>query len=189
MTKPVYRYPDFIASISLEKTDSKRYWLKLIFDESKKETVAVVLKNPSRANKEISDKTVYNVSSYIYRNRYKYSEFKDVGTIVILNLIPYYQTYSDQLEPLKNEIIDPENLSVIKRFTSQCKNVIIAYGNHPKGLFSEYETLKKGIMNVLSENNNKVLYVDKMSLAGNPKHGQVWGYKDPLRILNIYLCQ
>jgi hypothetical protein len=180
MTKPVYRYPDFITNISLEKTDTKRYWLKLQFDESKNETVTIILKNPSRANKSVSDKTVYNVSCYIYKNRDKYPEFKNVGTIVILNLIPNYQTYSDQLELLKNEIIDSENLAVIKRFTSQCNYVIIAYGNHPKGLYKEYEELKTSVMDILSENNNKVFYIDKMSNLGNPKHGQVWGYKDDM---------
>lgn len=184
MTKPVYKYPDFITDITLEKTDTKRYWLKLVFDESKKETVVLILKNPSRANKEVSDKTVYNVSSYIYKNRDKYPEFKDVGSIIILNLIPNYQTYSDQLEPLKNEIIDPENLAVLKRFTSQCENVIIGWGNHPRGLYKEYQQLKTNVMDILSDNINKVLYVDKMSKAGNPQHGQVWGYKDALILLS-----
>ena len=184
MTKPVYRYPDYITNISLEKTDTKRYWLKLVFDESKNDSIVVILKNPSRANNEFSDKTVYNVSSYIYKNRNKYPEFHKIGTIVILNLIPNYQTYSDKLEPLRNEIIDPENLAVINRFTSQCKNVIIAYGNHPRGLFDQYEKLKTNVMNILSKNNNKVFYVDKTSLAGNPKHGQVWGYSDELISIN-----
>lgn len=178
--KPVYKYPDFITDITLEKTHTKRYWLKLVFDDTKNETLGIILKNPSRANKEVSDKTIYNVSSYIYKNRDKYPEFKDVGTIVILNLIPNYQTYSDQLEPLKHEIIDPENLAIIKQFTSQCNNVIIAWGNYPKGLLKEFEELKTNVMDILSENNNKVLYVDKLSKAGNPKHGQIWGYKDTL---------
>jgi len=180
MTKPVYKYPDFITDITLKKTDTKRYWLKLVFDKTKKETIAVILKNPSRADKNVSDKTVYNVSSYIFKNRDKHPEFKDVGAIVILNLIPNYQTYSDQLEPLRNEIIDPVNLAVIKRFTSQDNNVIIAWGNHPRGLFNEYEQLKNSVMNILSQNNNKILYVDKLSMAGNPKHGQIWGYADRL---------
>lgn len=184
MTKPVYRYPDFITSISLEKTDSKRYWLELVYDESKDESLVVILKNPSRANKEISDKTVYNVSSYIYKNRNRYPEFKHIGSIVILNLIPYYQTYSDQLEPLRNEIINHQNLKTIDRFTKKSTNVIIAWGNHPKGLLKEYEELKASVMNILSVNNNKVLYVDKMSKANNPKHGQVWGYKDLLFRIN-----
>lgn len=189
MTKPVYRYPDFITDITLEKTVDKRYWLKLVFDESKKESIACILKNPSRANKEVSDKTVYNVCNYIYRNGDKYSEFKDVGTIVILNLIPYYQTYSEQLEPLREEIIDPENLDTIDRFTKKSRIVIIAWGNHPKGLLKEYEELKTSVMDVLSSNENKVFYVDKMSLSGNPKHGQIWGYKDTLRVLHKHLSQ
>lgn len=180
MTKPVYKYPEFITDITLEKTDTKRYWLKLKFDESKKETITIILKNPSRADKTVSDKTVYNVSSYIYKNRYKYPEFKDVGSIIILNLIPLYQTYSDLLEPLKNDIIDPENLNTIKRITSESSNVIIAWGNHPRGLFKEYEELKNNVADILSKNNNRVLYVDKLSKANNPKHGQVWGYSDEL---------
>jgi hypothetical protein len=32
----------------------------------------------------------------------------------------------------------------------------------------------------LTKNNNKFFYVDKLSKAGNPKHGQIWGYKDRL---------
>ena len=180
MTKPIYRYPDSITDISLEKTESKRYWLELVFDESKKESIVCILKNPSRANKEVSDKTVYNVSSYIYKNRNRHPEFKDVGTIVILNLIPYYQTYSDQLEPLREEIVDPENLDTIHRFTKKSRNVIIAWGNHPRGLLKEYEELKTSVMDILSSNDNKVLYVGKMSLEGNPKHGQIWSYSDNL---------
>lgn len=180
MTKPVYKYPDYITNISLEKTDTKRYWLKLVFDESKNDSIVVILKNPSRANNEVSDKTVFNVSSYIYKNRNKYPEFQDIGSIIILNLIPNYQTYSDQLEPLRNEIIDHQNLHTIDRFTKKSINVIIAYGNHPRGLFDQYEELKTNVMNILSKNKNKVLYVDKLSKAGNPKHGQIWGYKDDL---------
>jgi len=180
MAKPVYKYPDFITDITLEKTDTKRYWLRLVFDDTKNEEMAVVLKNPSRADNQVSDKTVYNVSNYIYKNRDKYPEFKDVGSIIILNLIPLYQTYSDRLASLKHDIIDPDNLNAINKFTSQCKNVIIAWGNHPEGLFDEYEQLKTNVFDILSENNNMVLYVDRLSKAGNPKHGQIWAYRDAL---------
>ncbi len=180
MTKPVYKYPSFITDITLEKTDTKRYWLKLEFDQSKKESIVCILKNPSRADMEVSDKTVYNVSSYIYRNRIKHPELKNVGSIIILNLMPHYQTYSNQLEHVKNDIVDLENLATIKRFASKINKVIIAWGNAPQGLFNEYEQLKSDALNVLSENNNTVLYVDKISKAGNPKHGQIWGYEDAL---------
>ena len=180
MTKPVYKYPEFITDITLEKTEGKRYWLKLVFDESKKETISVVLKNPSRADETVSDKTVYNVSSYIYNNRYKYPEFKDVGSIIIVNLIPHYQTYSNQLEPLYDEIINQKNLDTIKKITRESNKVLIAWGNAPKGLYTEYELLKSHILSILSDNKNNVFYVDKLSKEGNPKHGQIWGYDDAI---------
>ena len=180
MKKPVYRYPNFVQNVELEKTDDKRFWLKLQIDESKKESIVVILKNPSRANKTVSDKTVYNVSSYIYHNQDKYEALKDIGSIIILNLMPHYQTYSDKLEALKNDIICDKNLDAINRITSENLKVIIAWGNHPSGLFKEYEILKTRVMKILSKNSNKVLYVDKLSKTGNPKHGQVWAYKNKL---------
>lgn len=180
MPKPVYKYPAFIKNVYLDKTDSKRYWLKLVFDESKAESIVIILKNPSRADKMVSDKTVYNVCNYIFKNRNKYTELRNIGSITILNLIPHYQTYSDQLEPIKNDVIDIKNLESINKFTKKCNKVIIAWGNHPRGLFKEYEELKIEVMDILSLNKNRVFYVDKMSRAGNPKHGQIWGYKDNL---------
>jgi hypothetical protein len=44
MRKPVYKYPDFVIDVELDKTDSKRFWLKLIIDESKTESIIVILK-------------------------------------------------------------------------------------------------------------------------------------------------
>lgn len=180
MRKPVYKYPSFVQDVELEKTDNKRFWLKLLIDESKSESIIIILKNPSRANKEISDKTVYNVSNYIYRNRDRYDVLKDIGKVIILNLIPHYETYSNKLEPLKDEVICAENLRIINRLSSEHSKVIIAWGNHPSGLFQEYENLKIQVMKILTNNSNKVFYVDKFSTAGNPKHGQVWGYSNNL---------
>lgn len=182
--KPVYKYPHFVQEVTLKKDDGKRYWLKLVFDETKKESIVIILKNPSRANKEISDKTVYNVSSYIYKNRSKHSVLKDIGSIIILNLIPHYQTYSKELKSLKSDIIDQENLDTINRFTSQNSKVIIAWGNHPENLFKIYHQLKNSVMDILVKNNSEVLYVDRLSKIGNPKHGQVWGYKNDLIMFN-----
>jgi hypothetical protein len=180
MRKPVYKYPDFVIDVELDKTDSKRFWLKLIIDDSKTESIIVILKNPSRANKEVCDKTVYNVSSYIYHNRDKSDALKGIGSVIILNLIPHYETYSNKLEPLKSEVVCAENLSAIRRLAGEHARVVIAWGDHPSGLFEEYENLKSQVMHILAENNNKVFYVDKLSKAGNPKHGQVWAYNNRL---------
>lgn len=181
MSKPVYHYPEFVQDVQLKKTDSKRYWLKLIIDDSKAEGITIILKNPSRADKIHSDKTVYNVSSYIYRNRKNYKELSTIGTITILNLMPHYMTDSSKLHNLRDHLPDPENIKTLKTVCAANKKVIIAWGNHPKGLYNEYQELKSTVMQILFKAHNEVFFVDRMTKAGNPKHGQVWAYKDILR--------
>lgn len=48
MRRPIYKYPDFVAGVELDKTDSKSFWLKLIIDASKTESIIVILKNLSQ---------------------------------------------------------------------------------------------------------------------------------------------
>jgi len=181
MKKPIYKYPDFVSKVELKSECGKRYWLNLEIDQNKTEKITVILKNPSRADKLISDKTVYNVSNYIYRNREKYSELENIGEITILNLMPNYMTESSGLKEFKETIIDQENIQTLKEFCGKSKKVIIAWGNHPSGLYNEYEKLKTETKKILIENKNQVFFVDRMTNSGNPKHGQVWGYKNELR--------
>lgn len=181
MTKPAYKYPAFVTKVDLKSENGKRYWLNLEIDKNKSDGITVILKNPSRADKTISDKTVFNVSNYIYRNREKYSELKNVRIITILNLMPNYLTDSSGLKEFKETIIDQENIRTLNEYCGKSKNVIIAWGNHPSGLYYEYEKLKEETKKILTLNNNQVFYVDKMTNAGNPKHGQVWGYENKLK--------
>ena len=181
MKKPTYKYPEFVTEVELKCADGKRYWLNLKIDKTKKERITVILKNPSRADKTISDKTVFNVSNYIYRNRKKYSEFENIGQITILNLMPNYMTDSKRLKEFKETIIDQDNFRTIKKYCKKDKKVIIAWGNHPSGLKQEYAELKKLATKILVENNNQVFFVKRLTKAGNPTHGQVWGYENPLK--------
>lgn len=185
--KPVYKHPDFVIKTfdkRIEK-ENKRLWLKLIVDENATESIVIILKNPSRATKDISDKTIFNVTNYIYKNREKFSPFKNIGTLIFLNLIPYYETYSSLLASSNFNIIDEENIKTISTFSSKHKNVLIAWGDHPKGLYNEYEILKKSIFHILKSNNNQLYFVDNLSKSGNPKHGQMWGYQNQLHHFNI----
>ena len=180
MRKPVYRHPEFVIKTEAERTEDKRYWLKLIIDNSKNESIIVILKNPSRATKDISDKTVFNVTNYIYKNAGKYKQLKNIGTIIILNLIPNYETYSEKLLSITSGITDKKNLKTIDRFSSRHKNVIIAWGNPPKGLKEEYNKIKEDVLTILKHNNNDIYYIHKLSALENPKHGQIWAYKDKM---------
>ncbi len=181
MKKTTYEYPDFVTKVDLKSESGKRYWLNLEIDRNKSDGITVILKNPSRANKAISDRTVSIVLKYIYKNREKYSEFKNVGCVTILNLIPNYLTDSRKLRKLKETIIDPNNIRILNEYCRKNKNVIIAWGNHPSGLYNEYEKLKFETKKILTENKNQIFYVDKMTKSGNPKHGQIWSYKNKLR--------
>lgn len=183
MNKPVYNHPEFVIKTDdkrIEK-ENKRLWLSLDIDNNLKDSLVVILKNPSRATKDISDKTVFTVTNYVHINRKKYSPFKNIGTVIIINLIPYYETYADQLGTIGVNIIDKQNLDTITDLTSKHKNVIVAWGDPPKGLYKEYEQLKQATFNTLKTNKNNVFYVDKLSKNGNPKHGQVWGYDNALK--------
>lgn len=185
--KPTYKHPEFVletADKRIEK-ENKRLWLSLNIDKSAKESLLVILKNPSRATKDISDKTVFTVTNYVHRNREKYSAFMNIGTVIIVNLIPFYETYADQLGTLGVNVIDKQNQDTITDLTSKHKNVIVAWGDHPKGLYKEYQQLKQTTFDTLRTNKNNVFYVDKLSKNGNPKHGQVCGYENELLSLNI----
>jgi hypothetical protein len=185
--KPTYKHPDFVLETldnRIEK-ENKRLWLSLLIDKKATESLLVILKNPSRATKDSSDKTVYTVTNYIYRNKKKYNVLKNVGTIIIINLIPYYETYSDKLASSEIKIIDKQNEETIFELTSRHKNVIIAWGDHPKGLRKEYEEIKKVTLDILKANKNSIYFVDKISNNGNPKHGQVWSYDNRLKEYNL----
>lgn len=181
MKKPIYKHQDFIINKEYERTESKRYWLELTINKECSENIIVIMKNPSRATLEVSDKTVFNVCNYIFLNKNDRAELNNIGKIVILNLIPFYETYSKELIALKDEIIDYANLEVIRKYTSKDSRVIIAWGNHPDKLYKEYEILKQEVFQIFKENNNDVYYVDKLSAAGNPKHAQIWGYENELK--------
>jgi len=123
MTKPFYKHPQFVIETEDKRieNENKRLWLSLTIDTNLKDAVLVILKNPSRATKEISDKTFFNVTNYVYRNKNKYEHLKDIGRIVILNLIPFYQKNYELLASSNLNIIDNENLQTIKEFSSKHK--------------------------------------------------------------------
>lgn len=185
MSKPTYKYPAFVTKVDLKSENGKRYWLDLEIDKNKSEGITVILKNPSRADKTISDKTVFNVSNYIYRNREKYAVLENIGNITILNLMPNYLTDSSGLKEFKETIIDQENIRALNEFCGKNKTVIIAWGNHPSGLYHEYERLKTETKKILTDNQNKVFYVKRLTNAGNPTHGQVWGYGNKLKKVTV----
>lgn len=187
MKSPTYKHPDFVIKTEDYRNDKegKRYFLKLVIDKNKTDSIIVIMKNPSRASKDISDKTIFNVTNYIHKNSKRLKELKNIGVIIILNLIPYYETYSDNLIKLKSNICDTENINLINKYCSENRLVIAAWGNHPSCLRNEYENIKSSVFDIFLKNKNSVFYVDKLSKHGNPKHGQIWAYENVLKCYNF----
>lgn len=172
--------------INFDKENKKRWSLKLTIDEMANETLIVILKNPSKAGlncSEESDVTVNRVTMYIYNNREKYDFLKKIGTVIILNLIPLYETNSSLLkDKLGSNILDEKNFELIDNLTQKHNKVIVAWGGHPKGLLKEYKSLINNVSNILKKNNNSTYCVGH---GFYPMHGQVWGYNYPLRKYDI----
>ncbi|QOJ28002.1 MAG: DUF1643 domain-containing protein [Ignavibacteriales bacterium] len=180
--KPVYLHPEFVLRpVALKRTETRRYWLRMRFDTGGEKTVVVILKNPSRATGEVSDKTVFNVANYIYKNSRTNPVLKGAGSVVILNLIPAYETYSERLKERNEALADNENLRYIKKFAKEAAVIIAAWGDPPKGLEKEYTALRDDVMEILNGSSREIFYVDKLSKKGNPKHGQIWGYADKMK--------
>lgn len=67
----------------------RRFLLEIKLKSRKSEkTVVVIMMNPSKANKEVSDRTINKVIKYIYNN----GKTKEIGKIVLLNLFVAYKT-------------------------------------------------------------------------------------------------
>jgi hypothetical protein len=175
-TGNTHKYKDFVEDVIIDAQHNKRYSLELIIDNEKTETIIVIMKNPSKATKEISDATINRVSTFIHNNVNQNLVLNNVGKIVILNLIPYYETESEKLQDIKYSMIDFKNLESINHYCSTYKNVIIAWGDRPKGLFYEYVELKKFVLDILERNKNDLYYVESFSNSKNPRHGLIWEF-------------
>ncbi len=176
----IYKYPEFIKAKKYWQLNGKRYFLELEFEKRRSESIVVILKNPSKATDEYSDHTVNRVSNYIYQNRDNYDVLRNVGKVIILNLTPFYETYSHKLKDLTETLIEKLNLATLEEYLIAYKTVILAWGDHPANFYDDYQILKKNVFEILKRNKNDVYYVDSMSNQENPKHGQVWGYDDEL---------
>ena len=56
--KVIYRHPEFVNTdnIEIDAAENKRYSLVIPIDENKSEGITVILKNPSRAKRDVSEK-------------------------------------------------------------------------------------------------------------------------------------
>ncbi|MFP8965215.1 DUF1643 domain-containing protein [Pokkaliibacter sp. CJK22405] len=92
-----FEYKEYVAKSdiqidSISSAEPKfRYSLRIPFKREGTEVALVVMMNPSKADRDNSDRTVNNVLKRIYK------ECVSVKEVVIVNLYPIYETYSSKL--------------------------------------------------------------------------------------------
>jgi hypothetical protein len=180
-----YTYPEFAWVIRSEEVPGKRYSLEVGLEEGGEGTCLVIQKNPSKANGHLSDHTINRVLNYIYRNRDRYAVLENVGKVVYLNLIPLYETFSNRLVYKKELAADPVNTRVIFRYLQEGAPSIIGWGNPAPGLARLHNRLAEGVLNSLRRDRSEVYHVGGLTRLGHPRHGQIWGYGDPLIRLDL----
>ena len=169
-TSPTYNHPsDSTVNIDTQGRADRRYSITIDFEEPVNQRVLVILKNPSKATKTISDKTVSNVTSYFTHHRQ--SKFRDCQGLEILNIFPHYETDSGKLIEL-GDLVDEQNHRIIDEKIANHETIILAYGDHPSGLKELFDQEVLRLLNTLE--GKRVYIMKKLSNNGNPTHGQVW---------------
>lgn len=178
MSKPLYPIPPVEIETFDFRTDEKRNCLNFKISKIEKRNIIVILKNHTRVMGDISHKTIFTFINNIHKNRFNCEALKNVGCIPIVNLVPYFETYPENIAKNKINIFIEENMKVTKDVTSQIKNIKTAEGNAPCGFFSHYEKIKLTLRKILKSNKDSIYSLNNHSIEGNPKHVQVWSYQN-----------
>lgn len=171
--KPVYKYKDYVDIDNIEINQETGYRYSLFIPLKKtvnKKHVLVIMRNPSEANKSISDKTINNVLSFCH-NKY--------GGVYMANLYPYYETKSRKLK----DFIDLEsykekmekNSQALEGLLKNIDDVIVAWGTSSTGSKYEenYRNTVRSVSNKLTRANKNV-YAMRFVSSRNPWHPRNW---------------
>lgn len=177
----IHRYSDYVdkEKISFKGNieENIRYLLRIPLKNSGNKKVLVVMKNPSKANAEISDLTINRVLTFC--NNEGYSE------VSIMNLFAYYSTNSGKIAKLiKNDeikkAIGNDNDSIMKNILVEVNDVIIGWGSNTFGCTREYKKRIKQVVEIIKD--KKIYYLEKLGGKGwYPRHAQVWSVNQGIK--------
>ncbi|KAF1084933.1 hypothetical protein SPSYN_01069 [Sporotomaculum syntrophicum] len=176
----IYHYKSFVRKKDIvfkgDIENNYRYLLRIpLQNEGKK--VLVIMKNPSKANKEFSDLTIDRVLTFC--NSEGYSE------VNIINLYSYYSTDSGKIRGMIEDgqehiAIGTENNEIIKSLVNEVDEVIVAWGSNTFGLTRQYKSRIKQVINIIKGKN--LFYVQNCAGKGwYPRHAQVWSVNSGIK--------
>lgn len=167
----------------IESTLFTREYLEIPIINGGSKTICFCLMNPSKADFESSDKTVNTIINLV--NEKREETFKDIGTIIIVNLFPFYETVSsflgviinyfgeDQDKKLKKMLAN--NRQVIQERMSSSDKIVLGWGDCPNNFKKViYESEIKEVLKKASKKKNIYIFEDKnntgLTLNNQPRH-------------------
>lgn len=155
------KYPNFVdiggISESSDDMGKYRYVLCIPFMNRNKDFVAVILKNPSKADTKCCDITVSKVCNAAKNNGY--------GGVYILNLFPYRATKSIDVRSYFDfadyEESNHKNLKEIKKTLWKVRDIIFVWGTNTisdsKKIKAYYCNTKNSIVDLCKHKNIKMV--------------------------------
>lgn len=142
-----------------------RYLLEIILSPSPGPSLAVILKNPSRASAERSDPTVGKLEAWARRRGF--------GRLAVVNLFAWRATRPEALnEAGYRAAVGPENDRFIRAAACGADKVAAGWGN-PNGVDPEAYGRRIGeVLRLLGD--TPLHIVGEPTRQGHPRHGLHW---------------
>ncbi|MFL8710898.1 DUF1643 domain-containing protein [Clostridioides sp. GD02377] len=146
--------------------ENERFLLQIPYNKNKiyNKKVTIIMKNPSYANANRSDKTTNKVISYIY------DKFKDVGVLSIVNLFTIITPKSDELKNFieyNNSVSWKRNKEIIKNECSNSNYIIFAWGDE---VVPEHRDRENEVLKIVKELKKQPYCINTLTKKGFPRH-------------------
>ncbi|HFL3696529.1 TPA: DUF1643 domain-containing protein [Clostridioides difficile] len=146
--------------------ENERFLLQIPYNKNKiyNKKVTIIMKNPSYANANRSDKTTNKVISYIY------DKFKDVGVLSIVNLFTIITSKSDELKNFieyNNSISWKRNKEIIKNECGNSNYIIFAWGDE---VVPEHRDRENEVLKIVKELKKQPYCINTLTKKGFPRH-------------------
>lgn len=157
-----YKYKNYVTIEEIIGNDSYRYLLTARLDDGLPEKIAlIIMKNPSKATKDISDQTVNRVLEIMHN--FKYSK------VYITNLIPVYSTYPSAIADniSANTEIYENNDIIIREKAIEAYKIFVGWGGSNGIDYNFYIRRIQSIKNCIG---NKKTFCYRIIKCGMPVH-------------------
>ncbi|MED4229505.1 DUF1643 domain-containing protein [Neobacillus cucumis] len=180
----VYVYKDYVIKekivIKVDTKNDLRYVLKVPLKNKTNKKILVIMKNPSKADREESDHTINNVLKFCYSEGF--------STVYIMNLYSFYSTKPKGIAALINNnqeslAIGKDNDRYLKKILQIVNEVIVAWGGNTFGCTERYKSRIEQVTRIIKGKN--LYYVESKSECNwYPRHAQVWSVNSNINMNN-----